>query len=334
MIAAKELRYLTGISGHEAASSPARQQPYSSRSPTSRSPRQLGSLGDGSDAARVLRSPPSPPRIALRPAAPLVSGRRLAELPPPAWPPSLDFRYIGYGDAGPYALGGGVDADADVAFRFDGLDDHTYVPGPLVGGGGFVFGYAELSTDAPRGVRPRSRNRLRLASGGGGLDGGSSAIHPDADPFAPDDTPGPGAYDTPRWPEGSSVGHGSMLGARVALRADADPLVADASTPGPGAYSPRERSTLGRAKLGPGSVSGFSFGRESSRASAEPWRQAPQGVHEREVHMKNVRCRSGGPFALIAPSARHSALHARNSSARRKPRVRVAAESAWPAEWN
>lgn len=52
-----------------------------------------------------------------------VVGRGLAELPEPAWPPALDYRYLGYGGVGPWA--GYVDPDNP--------------PGPTTAGGGFFF---------------------------------------------------------------------------------------------------------------------------------------------------------------------------------------------------
>ncbi|KAJ1624099.1 hypothetical protein T492DRAFT_277318 [Pavlovales sp. CCMP2436] len=211
VVSPNEGRYLQAMLGRDGGTPMATSMPYSPRS-RAHSPARgnaarhssPGTDGRGSSGSlhsasgrykhsgSSVRGEPrasSPPRIALQPAAPLVSGRALAELPAPSWPPQLDFRYLGYGDAGPYAgdMGGGED---DVAFRFDGFEDHSYAPGPPIAGGGFVFGFAPVPENAPYGTHPRSRNRLRLASGGGGLDGGSDVIHPDSDPYAPDDTPG------------------------------------------------------------------------------------------------------------------------------------------------
>lgn len=310
VLSGKDMSYLKSMIGRDvAAASPAAQQPYSPRALT---PPRLYSPG------RRARSP-SPPRVALQPDFPLVSGRQLAELPAPAWPPCLDFRYLGYGDAGPYCGRG-----AGLAHRFDGIADHMYTPGPAVGGGGFVFGHAEPPAWAPHGTPPRSRNQLRLASSSAGLDDGSSAIHPDADPNVADDGPGPGEYDVPRWPETENSGRGLALAAQAAHLSERDPhAYGDTSS-----YWASVRSK------------GLTFGGGPSRV-AETWRQLPRQQHLLEARMKNTRSRSGGPFDALLPHAEHSVMHSRHSTARRHPAgqdggggLRGTKASEWPDDWN
>lgn len=232
-------------------------------------------------------------RAPRSPRAAPVRGRTLAELPEPAWPPVLDLRYLGWGTAGPLAHTSDDGEGAEEAHRFDGLEEHSYAPGPPVGGGGFYFGLAQPGAGARRGVRPRSRNRLHLATSDAGLDGGDAAVHPDVDPNVPDDTPGPGEYDTPRWPEGAPLAN---------LRA------ADSAALGGRARAPCKRDIR--------SPAGFSFGGGHSRVSAQPWRQQPRAQQLAEAALKNARSRHGGALASLVPGARYSVLHAHPATAR------------------
>lgn len=285
------------ISGLMGGGPGALDQPYS--------PKRRGS-------AAALHAAP-PPSTFTPSHAPLVHGRHLADIPPPSWPPRLDFRYLGYGDAGPYVPAdergqGGFDA----AFRFDGLDDHAYALGPPIGGGGYKFGCANPTA---RGERPRSRNRLRLASGGGGLDGGSEAVHPDCDPNVPDDGPGPGEYSTPRWPEGPGYGgrgttfhRGDTAGAGPDRRATRG----SAAREGPGPADYETAAAIARFRASYAGAGGARFGGAgAAKGSAPAWRQKPRGVHDLESAMGNARARSGGPFGALTPAVTSSVMHGR-----------------------
>lgn len=312
MLTPLDKRYLAGMVGRSPPSSPPETKPFSG---AGHSPR----LQPADSPAPVPRPrspvwtgavPPSPP-----PRGAPVVGRALADLPHPSWPPALDFRFLGYGRAGAFAHTADDELyDPAEAFRFDGLDDHEYdAPGPPVGGGGFAFG-----TDARTG---RSRNRRRLPTSSAGLDGGDGAIHPDVDPYAPDDGPGPGEYSPPRWPDPRAhrVGSAAVLGCAPEEGARR-PSSARPASPGPAAYrlarefSPREPApghVPARARYSPG-AGGVRWGTSELARGRPAFRQPSRRQAELDAHMKNARARHDGAFRGLRPRVRPSWMHGRH----------------------